>query len=205
MTSQCSFDSQYFVDHIMVALIEKVFPKRRNPHARRPHLHLDNCRVRFSSVAEQFIAQNHISRVPQPAYSLDLAPSYFWLFGHLKNSLAGRIFDNPEQVLDDITSFLEEVQPSELHVVFSHCVERVRSVLENNGDYSHESIFRGQKYLSVRSQKGWRHNLLTARYLASVSHFELLTSATKSVSDILPDIDAAFSKVQLKSEKKPKT
>jgi histone-lysine N-methyltransferase SETMAR len=138
MTSQRSFDSQYFVDNIMVPLVEKVFPKGRNPHARRLHLHLDNCRVHFSRVAEQFVAQNHISRVPQPAYTPDLAPSDFWLFGHLKNSLAGRMFDDPEELLDGTTSFLEEVHPSELQVVFSHLVERVRWVLENNGDYYHE-------------------------------------------------------------------
>jgi histone-lysine N-methyltransferase SETMAR len=81
---------------------------------------LDNCRVNFSRVTEQFIARNHVSRVPQPAYSPDLAPSDFWLFGHLKNSLTGRMFDDPEELLDGITTFLEEVQPSELHIVFSH-------------------------------------------------------------------------------------
>jgi hypothetical protein len=81
---------------------------------------LDNCRVHFSRVIEPFIARNHISRVPQLAYSPDLAPSDFWLFGHLKNSLTGRMFDDPEEFLDVITSFLEEVHPSKLHVVFSH-------------------------------------------------------------------------------------
>jgi hypothetical protein len=30
------------------------------------------------------------------------------------------MFDDPEELLDGITSFLEEVQPSELHIVFSH-------------------------------------------------------------------------------------
>jgi hypothetical protein len=143
MTSQRSFDSQYFVNHIMVPLVAKVFPKGRNPHARRLHLHLDNCRVHFSRAVEQFIAQNHISRVPQPAYSPNRAPSDFWRFGHLKNSLAGRMFDDPEGLLDAITSFLEEVQPSKLHGVFTHWVERFRWVLENNGDDIHEEIVRG--------------------------------------------------------------
>jgi hypothetical protein len=83
MTSQHSFDCQYFVDNIMVPLVEKVFPTGRNLHARRLHLHLNNCRFHFSRVAEQFIAQNHILRVPQPAYSPDLVPSDFWLSGHL--------------------------------------------------------------------------------------------------------------------------
>jgi hypothetical protein len=126
MTSQRSCDSQSFLDNIVIPLVKKVFPKGRNPHARRPHLRLYNRRVHFSRVAEQFIAQNHISRHPQLAYSPDLAPSDFELSGHLKNSLVGRMFDDSEELLDGITSFLEEVQSSELHIVFSHWVERVR-------------------------------------------------------------------------------
>jgi hypothetical protein len=35
------------------------------------------------------------------------------------------MFDDPEELLDGITSFLEAVPPSELHIVFSHWVERV--------------------------------------------------------------------------------
>jgi hypothetical protein len=48
------------------------------------------------------------------------------------------MFGDPEDRLDVITSFFEEVQPSKLHVVFSHWAERVRWVLANNGDYDHE-------------------------------------------------------------------
>jgi hypothetical protein len=138
MTSQRSFDCQYFLQNMVGLLAEKDLPKGRNPHARPPHLHLDHCRVHFSRVIEQFIAQNHISRVPQPVYNLDLAPSDFWLFGHLKNSLTGRMFDDPGELLDGITSFVEEVQPSELHIVFTHWVKSVTWVLETNGDDHHE-------------------------------------------------------------------
>jgi hypothetical protein len=63
MTSQRSVDSQYFVDNMMVPLVEKVFPKGRNRHARRLHVPSDNCRVHFPWFAEQFIAENHISRL----------------------------------------------------------------------------------------------------------------------------------------------
>jgi hypothetical protein len=82
MTSQRSFDSQYFLDNGMIPLVEKVFPKGRNPHPRRLHLHLDNRRVHFSTVADQFSSQNHISRVLQLVCSPDFAPSDFWLCGH---------------------------------------------------------------------------------------------------------------------------
>jgi hypothetical protein len=38
-----------------------------------------------------------------PPYSPDIAPSDFCLFGHVKNSLAGRTFDQPEQLPEAIT------------------------------------------------------------------------------------------------------
>jgi hypothetical protein len=146
ITSQHSFDSQYSVSNLMAPLIANIYPRGRIPHVRRLHLHLDNCRVHFSNVTEQFITQNQIFRVPNPPYSHNITPSDFWLFGHVKNSLefsgilwpAGRTFDESEQCREAITAFLDEIQPSELEVVFSHWAERVRCVLENNGDYYHE-------------------------------------------------------------------
>jgi histone-lysine N-methyltransferase SETMAR len=119
-------------------MVAKGFPRGRIPHTRRLQLHLDNCRVHFSKATEQFITENHIGRVPHPPYSPDLAPSDFWLFGHVKTSLVGQIFDEPEQLLEAITEFLNEIQPPEVVAVFNHWVERVRWILENNGDYYHE-------------------------------------------------------------------
>jgi hypothetical protein len=58
--------------------------------------------------------------MPNPPYSPDIAPPGFWLFGYVKDSLAGRLFDEPEQLLEAITEFLNEMQPSELEVVFIH-------------------------------------------------------------------------------------
>jgi hypothetical protein len=47
-------------------------------------------------------------------------------------------FDEPEQLPEAITKFLDEIEPPEVVATFSHWVERVRWVLENNGDYYHE-------------------------------------------------------------------
>jgi transposase len=99
---------------------------------------LDNCRVHFLKAIEQFITEYHLERVPHPSYSPDLAPSDFWLFGHVKTELVGQTFDEPEQLLEGITEFLNKIQTPEVVAVFSHWVERVRWVLENNGDYYHE-------------------------------------------------------------------
>jgi hypothetical protein len=66
--------------------------------------------------------------VPHLYYSLDLAPSEFLLFGHVKTSPVDQTFDEPEQLLEAITEFLNEIQPPEVVAVFSYWVERVRWV-----------------------------------------------------------------------------
>jgi hypothetical protein len=56
----------------------------------------------------------------------------------MKTLLVGQTFDEPEQLLEAVTEFLNEIQPPEVVAVFSHWVERVRSAFENNGDRYHE-------------------------------------------------------------------
>jgi hypothetical protein len=36
MTSQRSFNSEYFVSHVLASMVAKVFPRGRVPHTRRP-------------------------------------------------------------------------------------------------------------------------------------------------------------------------
>jgi hypothetical protein len=73
--------------------------------------------------------------VPHPPYSPDQAPSDFWLFGYMKVGLAGQSFAEAEGLFEGILAFLEEIQVSELKLVFHHWVERIRRVLNHNGDY----------------------------------------------------------------------
>jgi hypothetical protein len=103
--------------------------------------------------------------VPHPPYSPDLAPSDFWLFGHVKTSLVSQTFDESGQLPEEITEFLYEIQPPEVVAVFSHWIERGRGVLENNGDYCHEQIHLLRKHFLIRLPEPWSHYLLTALYL----------------------------------------
>jgi hypothetical protein len=105
MTSQRSFNSEYFVSHVLAPMVATSFPRGRITQRHRRQLHLDNCRVHFSKAIEPFITENHIGSVPRPPYSPDLTPSEFWLFGNVKTSL------EPEQLLEAITEFLNEIQP----------------------------------------------------------------------------------------------
>jgi hypothetical protein len=59
----------------------------------------------------------------------------------MKAALARQQFPGQEDLLTGIQEFLSEIQRSELAFVFRHWIERVQWVLDNNGDYFHESIF----------------------------------------------------------------
>jgi transposase len=96
MTSQRSFNSEYFVSHVLPPMIAKVLPQGRIPPTHRLQLFLDSCRVHFSEAAEQFTTENPIGRVHQPPYSPDLASLDFWLFAYVKTSLVRQTFDEPE-------------------------------------------------------------------------------------------------------------
>jgi hypothetical protein len=70
---------------------------------------------------------------------------------------------------------LDEIHPSEWEVIFSHWVKRVRWVLENNGDYYHESGNPFQKHFPVPFPGRWRHDLMTAMHdgeYQGESHFQ---------------------------------
>jgi hypothetical protein len=55
-------------------------------------------------------------------------------FEHMKAGLAGQSFAEPEGLFEGIMAFMEEIQVSELKLVFHHWVERIRWVLNHNGN-----------------------------------------------------------------------
>jgi hypothetical protein len=68
MPSQCRFNISYFVEPVIVPLVQTVFPKGTR-YTRQLNLHLDNCRVHFSKVTEQFFIENQLLYVSHPPYS----------------------------------------------------------------------------------------------------------------------------------------
>jgi hypothetical protein len=78
------------------------------------------------------------------------------LLGHSKILLVGKTLDVPEDLIEAATQFLEESQPSDMENVSSHCIDRFRWVIENNGDYDHDQTNRLQKHLLVPFSERWR-------------------------------------------------
>jgi hypothetical protein len=107
----------------MTPLIQKLFPEQRAPHTPRLNVHLDNCRVHFSKVTEEFFNDNQIVHVPHPPYSPDLVPSDFWLFGRIKTALSGCNFMGPDELVLVINEILGSIPVKELKAVFEGWVK----------------------------------------------------------------------------------
>jgi histone-lysine N-methyltransferase SETMAR len=120
----------------MTLLRQTVFPHGNTRYISRLKIHLDNCRVHFSKLTEQFFIESQLLSVPRPPYSPYLAPSDFWLFGPIKTGLAGRSLAESEELLEDVREFLEGIPAAELTAVFEGWVDRVRWVIAHNGQHS---------------------------------------------------------------------
>jgi hypothetical protein len=83
------FNAGYFRFHILDPLLANAFLERTKSSALRPSVHLDNGWVHSSNASKQLFDENSLVTVPRPPSSPDLASSDFWLFGHVKTSLAG--------------------------------------------------------------------------------------------------------------------
>jgi hypothetical protein len=59
----------------------------------------------------------------------------------MKAALAEQNFAGPVDAPESIRDFPDNSQRSELEYIFHHWIERVRRVLDRDGDYFHESIF----------------------------------------------------------------
>jgi hypothetical protein len=62
----------------------------------------------------------NLIRAPHPAYSPDLAPSDFFLFGALKTHMKGRHFTSRDEIKEWVKEMFTKFGPETLKRVFIH-------------------------------------------------------------------------------------
>ena len=126
-----SYNSSYFISNILDVLNEKkqiIWPKSGR---RKVWLHLDNCRIHNSKMTMEKIQKIQFKRTPHPAYSPDIAPSDFYLFGRVKKELEGFEFEAPQEVFDKVIEILDGISYEERLSVFEawqHRLDFVRNI-----------------------------------------------------------------------------
>jgi hypothetical protein len=81
-------------------------------------VHADNARQHTAKLLTQYFNENRMKSAPHPPPSPDIAPSDFHLFGYVKRSLAGRSFEDTDQLLAAVERVLEGIEKVTLQAAF---------------------------------------------------------------------------------------
>ena len=128
------FNSEYFITNIL----EKIYQMTSDLGLKsrcKITLHFDNARVHTARKVIQFMDLHQMKRALHPPFSPDIAASDFYLFGFLKDRLAGKVFESVDELFEGIAQILSKIPQETLINVFHEWEERLRQVIEKNGEY----------------------------------------------------------------------
>jgi histone-lysine N-methyltransferase SETMAR len=103
---------------------------------RKPLAYADNARQHTAKLSTQYFNDNRMKSAPHPPYSLDLAPSDFYLFQYVKRCLAGLSFEDADQLLVAVEGVLEGIEKVTLPTVFLEWMDRLRKCIATNEEYT---------------------------------------------------------------------
>jgi transposase len=127
-----TFDRAFFVD-VVLGNLKKKLAQTPDPSPERGHFfQVDNARPHL---ADHEIHTNNLTRLPHPAYSPDLAPADFWLFGYLKFMLEGHSFETAEELQEKVTEILMSIPTSTFGAVFEEWKGRLLRCIDAGGEY----------------------------------------------------------------------
>jgi hypothetical protein len=91
-------------------------------------IHADKSRPPTTQLSSQFFEQIRM-KIAHPPYSADLAPSSFYLFGHVKGCLAGLSLENADEILESVRGVLSGIDKMPLGAVFLEWIEPLRKYI----------------------------------------------------------------------------
>jgi hypothetical protein len=98
-------------------------------------IHANNVRLHTAQMVPVFSEENQFQRPPHSAYSPDLAPCYFDLFGHITLRLKERQFSSGKSSSRRFKKILNEIAIDTLVRIFTEWEGELRWVIDNNGEY----------------------------------------------------------------------
>ena len=104
-------------------------------------LHHDNVPAHASPLIRELLKKHETTVVPQPPYSLDLAPADFFLFPKLKSSLKGRRFQTVKEIEENSIRDLRAIPQNTFQDVFQNWKKRWARCITIGGEY-----FEGDKF-----------------------------------------------------------
>jgi len=130
-----TINSERYCQMLTNKLKPAIRTKRRGLLSKTVVLLHDNARPHTAAVTVQTIENLGFEVMKHPAYSPDLAPSDYHLFGPLKDGLRGRRFTSDEEVQDAVHKWLRDQPRAFFSDGINKLVHRWEKCIEKEGDY----------------------------------------------------------------------
>jgi hypothetical protein len=119
------YDAELFCASVLADIKRNLcYSKRRNT-LRSVCLHFGNAQADDAKQSRQEIARTKATMVVHPVYSHDAAPTDFFLFGYLKDGMAGFTADSSADVLSQIRRIFSEISKETSVAVYEKCIIRL--------------------------------------------------------------------------------
>ncbi|UYV70437.1 hypothetical protein LAZ67_7002977 [Cordylochernes scorpioides] len=135
LSSRQRMNSDLYCDILVNKLKPGIRNKRRGKVSKGVLFLHGNARPHTSCKTVSTIIKLGFEVLEHPAYSPDLAPSDYFLFGLLKKELKGKRFDSDEDVQKVVQDFFHTLPKSAYKEGIYKLAERWRRCIEGQGDY----------------------------------------------------------------------
>ena len=128
-----SITGDYYQEFCLKPLLNNIKRKRSRSGLHGIKLYHDNARPHQKTSVKDFLGEQGVLVMRHPPYSPDLAPSDFWLFGHLKRQLV--TYSDSNSLEQAVTNELRAITEDEYRKTFNKWVDRMKLCINNQGEY----------------------------------------------------------------------
>jgi histone-lysine N-methyltransferase SETMAR len=105
------------------------------PKEEKMLVHWDNASSHRAASSRDMVKESILTLLPQPAYSPDVSPSDFFLFGYLKSQLKGKKCKTAAELEERVSSIVKGIpRDMKLHV-FHDWMWRLQAIISSGGEY----------------------------------------------------------------------
>jgi hypothetical protein len=125
---------RYCCDNIVLKIAEQRSSDARQNRGRKFVVHMDNATPHRAKLMKSYFKTLRLREADHSTYSPDLPPSDFYLFGKLKEQMAGSEFESTTDLLAKIRWLTNAISREELESVFEEWERRLEECIGIGGD-----------------------------------------------------------------------
>ncbi|CAG8620886.1 15183_t:CDS:1 [Racocetra persica] len=125
-----------FYSNTVLSKVFNNFMKKKNRHTVKDVLlYYDNARSHKADIVTNYLKKKCIKLMPHLPYSPDLTPCDFYLFPKIKNELAGRHFEQVENLAKAIKTITDNICMDEYNRCFKNLQTWLKTCIEFNEEF----------------------------------------------------------------------